>query len=202
VVREAVKLLAERGLVTISPGRGTFVSGLDPKLHSEQLGRLFRRGGHSYSDLHQVRQILEVEIAGLAAQKATPTDLEKMRQTIEEMDATVSPFTQVEFIKADTAFHAALAEATHNPVFSLFMDVLMDLLEDPRFLMSETPGVPARSQAHHKLIFESVRQGDAAAAREAMWQHTMQVAEDMEATERVRSAEGSPQPLNQPLAGE
>ena len=75
VVREAVKLLAERGLVTISRGRGTFVSQVDVKLYSEQLGRFFRRGGHSYNDLHEVRQILEVEIAGLAAQKATKEDL-------------------------------------------------------------------------------------------------------------------------------
>lgn len=189
VVREAVKLLAERGLVTISPGRGTFVSGLDPKFHSEQLGRLFRRGRHSYSDLHEVRQILEVEIAGLAAQRATAADLEKMRQAIAEMDATVHPFTQVEFIKADRAFHAALAEATHNSIFPLLMDMLMDLLEEPRFLMSQTPGVPARSQAHHLLIFESVLQGDAAAARQSMWQHTQQVAEDMETTLKARLAE-------------
>jgi GntR family transcriptional repressor for pyruvate dehydrogenase complex len=202
VVREAVKLLAERGLVTISPGRGTFVSGLDPKFHSEQLGRLFRRGGHSYGDLHQVRQILEVEIAGLAAQKATPADLEKMRQAIAEMDATVSPFTQVEFIKADTAFHAFLAEATHNSVFPLLMDVLMDLLEEARFLMSQTPGVPARSQAHHKLIFESVQRGDVAAARQAMWQHTQQVAEDMEATLSTPPAVGDQMPLDQTSAGE
>jgi len=199
VVREAVKLLAERGLVIILPGRGTFVSESDPKLQSEQLGRLFRRGGHSYSDLHEVRQILEVEIAGLAAQKATPADLEKMRQVIEKMDATVSPFTQVEFIKADTAFHAALAEATHNSVFPLLMDVLMGLLEEPRFMMSQMPGVPVRSQAHHRLIFESVQRGDADAARQAMWQHTQQVAEDIDATINTHTAEGNQLPSN--LAG-
>jgi GntR family transcriptional repressor for pyruvate dehydrogenase complex len=181
VVREAVKLLAERGLVNVLPGRGTFVSGLDPRLHSEQLSRFFRRGGHSYSDLHEVRKILEVEIAELAARRATPHEVEKMRQALEEMEANLSPLTQAEFIKADKAFHAALAEATHNPVFSLFIDVLMDLLEEARFLMAETPGVPARSQACHKLIFEGVSRGDALAARQAMWQHTQQVAEDMEA---------------------
>ncbi len=200
VVREAVKLLAERGLVTISPGRGTFVSGFDSKLHSEQLGRFFRRGGHSYSDLHEVRQILEVEIAGLAAQKATAADLERMTQAVEEMEATVSPFTQAEFIKADTAFHDALAEATHNSVFPLLMDLLMDLLEEARFLMSETPGVPDRSQAHHKLIFESVQRGDAAAARQAMWQHTQQVAEDMETILNAPPAEETHMPLNQSSA--
>ncbi|MBI1879856.1 MAG: FadR family transcriptional regulator [Chloroflexi bacterium] len=202
VVREAVKLLAERGLVTISPGRGTFVSELDPKFHSEQLGRVFRRGGHSYSDLHEVRKILEVEIAGLAAQKATPQDLEKMSQAIEEMNANLLPSAQVEFIKADTAFHAALAEATHNSVFPLLMDVLMDLLEEARFLMSQMPEVPARSQAHHILIFESVRQGDASAARQAMWQHTQQVAEDMEAILSVQIPEGTQLRFTQSPANE
>jgi len=65
----------------------------------------------------------------------------------------------------------------------------MDLLEEPRFLMSQTPGVPARSQAHHRLIFESVLQGDTATARQAMWQHTQQVAEDMETTLKAHLAE-------------
>ncbi len=118
------------------------------------------------------------------------------------MDATVSLSTQVEFIKADTAFHAVLAEATHNSVFPLLMDMLMDLLEEARFLMSQTPGVPARSQAHHKLIFESVERGDAAAARQAMWQHTQQVAEDMEATVSAHSTEGNQMSLNQSVAGQ
>lgn len=196
VVREAVKLLAERGLVTISPGRGTFVAEVDSKRHSEQLGRFFKRGGHSYQDLHAVRQILEVEIAGLAAQKATPADLAKMSQSIAEMDATVSPATQTEFIKADTAFHAALAEATQNAVFPLFMDVLMDLLEEPRFLMSKMADVPARSQAHHRLIFESVQRGDAAAARQAMWQHIQQVAEDIATAIRKEGADDTISPIS------
>ena len=202
VVREAVKVLAERGLVTILPGRGTFVSELDPKLRSEQLGRFFRRGGHSYSDLHEVRKILEVEIAGLAAQRATPQDLEKMRQALEEMDANLSPSTQAEFIKADTDFHAALAEATHNPVFALLIDMLMDLLEEARFLMSKMSGVPAKSQAGHKLIYESVRQGDVSAACQAMWQHTQQVAEDMETILSLQIPDGTQTPPLQPLANE
>jgi GntR family transcriptional repressor for pyruvate dehydrogenase complex len=194
VVREAVKLLAERGLVTISPGRGTFVSETDPKLRSEQVGRIFKMGDHSYNDLHEVRKILEVEIAELAAQRATPKDIEKMKQALEEMDARLSPASQAEFIKADATFHAALAEATHNPVFPLLIDVLMGLLEEARFLMSELSEVPPRSQNYHKLIFDSVSRGDAAAARQAMWQHTQQVAEDMEATWRLHNSEGDQTP--------
>jgi GntR family transcriptional repressor for pyruvate dehydrogenase complex len=192
VVREAVKLLAERGLVIVSPGRGTFVAEADSKFHSEQLGRFFRRGGHSYSDLHEVRKILEVEIAGLAAQRGTPQDLERMEQAVKAMDVTLSPSAQVEFIKADTSFHAVLAEATHNSVFPLLMDVLMELLQDARFLMAEIPEVPARSQAYHKLILECVQRGDATAARQAMWEHTQQVAEDMGAISSVPLTEETP----------
>jgi DNA-binding FadR family transcriptional regulator len=62
--------------------------------------------------------------------------------------------------------------------------------------------VPARSQAHHRLIFESILRGDAAAARRAMWQHTQQVAEDIEATINAHTIEENQIPFNPSLDGQ
>src|SRR5262245_49310224 len=75
VVREAIKALSERGMVTIQPGYGIFVREFDANHVSGQVGRLFRLNRSSYDDIALVRRILEMEIAGLAAENAQPQDL-------------------------------------------------------------------------------------------------------------------------------
>jgi len=175
-VREAIKLLRERGLVTIFPGRGTFVAELDTGLLSDQLGRFFKVGPGSCGDLNEVRQILEVEISGLAAQRAGVDDLAEMKRAIEEMEIYIA--SPDEYIEADSALHLALARATRNELFPLLIDVMADLLQDSRRMIFRVPGAPERGQAWHRLIYKAVEEGDAPAAREAMQKHMQQVSED------------------------
>ena len=185
VVREAIKVLRERGLVTILPGRGTFVAELDTGLLSDQLGRFFRVGPSSYDDLNEVRQILEVEIAGLAAQRASVDDLAEMKRAIKEMQAHIASLD--EYIEADSALHLALAKATRNELFPLLIDVMADLLQDSRRMIFQVTGAPERAQSFHRLIYEAVERGDAPAAREAMQRHMQQVTEDVEIAENLQS---------------
>jgi GntR family transcriptional repressor for pyruvate dehydrogenase complex len=176
VVREAVKLLAERGLVTILPGRGTFVAELDTNVISDQLGRFFKVGFYSHGDLNEARSTLEVEIAGLAAQRARAEDLEEMGQALEEMDRHIT--SPDEYIEADLAFHSALAKATRNEIFCLLERLIADLLRESRRMIYRVPGAAERGQNWHRLIYKAVEGADGAAAREAMRKHMQQVTED------------------------
>lgn len=188
VVREAVKLLAERGLVSVEPGRGTFIAELDTYLFSDQLGRFLRVGRHSYSDLNEVRRILEVEIASLAAQRAGVEDLERMKQAIQDMEDNITSADG--YIEADLAFHQALARATKNEIFLLLIDVMVDSLRELRRLTVQVPGAPERARDWHKVIYEAVEKGDSAAAREAMWGHMQQVTKDAQASKLAGSQSG------------
>ncbi len=169
VVREAVKALSERGLVTIQPGNGIFVSDLDSNHISDQVGRLFRLNGSSYRDIAVVRRILEVEIAGLAAQNATSEDLAEMKAAIDFMEAHQDSIEQ--FVLGDRNFHAALARSTHNKILPALLDAFVDQLDEFKRLIFLVEGAPQQGQASHKAIYAAVCEGDVERARAAMLRH-------------------------------
>ncbi len=179
VVREAVTLLAARGLVTVKPGRGTFIAEISSDSIVDHLDRYFRLGDQSHNDLNELRRILEVEIAFLAAQRANTENLAEMKQAIQAMDDNIA--VPESYIDADMAFHLAIAQAAQNAMFPLLTEVLADLLRESRLMIFEVPGAPERGQSWHRKIYEAVEKQDAVAAREAMRQHMQQVTEDAEA---------------------
>jgi GntR family transcriptional repressor for pyruvate dehydrogenase complex len=189
VVREALKVLAVKGLVTVEPGRGTFVADVDIDSVSEHLARLFRMGKMPHIDLIEFRKILEIEMAELAARRATPENLVEMKQAIADMDRHIS--SPEEYIAADLNFHLALAKATRNGMFPLLIEVVVDLLQQSRRLIFRVAGAPERGQHWHRLIHEAIEAGDTGRAREAMRQHLEQVAND--ASAGGRQSPGDPE---------
>ncbi|MBC8255311.1 MAG: FadR family transcriptional regulator [Ardenticatenia bacterium] len=124
VVREAVKVLEVRGLVAIQPGRGAFVVEDGTQSLSNHLARLFRMGRITHGDLIELRRVLEVEIAGLAAQHASAKSIKEMKQSLVKMDENIS--SPDRYIAADVNFHLALARATQNKMFPLLIEVIVD----------------------------------------------------------------------------
>src|SRR5262249_11393136 len=89
-VREAVKALREKGLVEIETGRGTFITHGVSKALRQSLDWVMRSGeGNALADLVQVRDILEPEIAALAAEKASERDVRSLAQAVKVMDAAM-----------------------------------------------------------------------------------------------------------------
>ena len=176
-VREAVKALREKGLVEAYPGRGTFITGGTSYSIRQSLDRMMKMGqaeGSGY--LAEVREILEPEIAALAAKRADQEDLAAMREEIEEMDAAKKDPDA--FIEADLDFHLALAEAAANPIILSLIDSIVGLLREQRMRIFHVEGGPERGQYHHKRIMEALEKGDPLGAREAMKAHLRQVRED------------------------
>ena len=176
-VREAVKTLRQKGLLEIQPGRGTFVTNRTARAARTSLGLMMKLGDTADSrNLTEVREILEPEIAALAATRATEDDLATMRQAIATMDAALHDVDT--FIEADLNFHLALARATQNGLIPTLIDPIVALLREHRKRVFNTPGAPERGQQYHKRIFDSVRKRNASSAREAMRAHLQQVRQD------------------------
>ena len=176
-VREAVKALREKGLVEAYPGRGTFVTDGTSHAIRQSLDRMIRIGqpeGSTY--LAEVREILEPEIAALAATRADAEDLASMREAVDIMDETKRDSDA--FIEADLDFHLALAEAAANPLILSLIDSIVGLLREQRMRIFQVEGGPERGQYHHKRILEAVERHDSLGAREAMKAHLRQVRED------------------------
>jgi GntR family transcriptional repressor for pyruvate dehydrogenase complex len=176
-VREAVKALREKGLVEAYPGRGTFITDGTSYSVRQSLDRMLRVGQAEGSGfLAEVREILEPEIAAMAASRADAEDLASMREQIAVMDgARREPD---EFIEADLDFHLALAEAAANPIILSLIDSIVGLLREQRIGIFQVEGGPERGQYHHKKILEAIEHRDPTGAREAMKAHLRQVRED------------------------
>jgi GntR family transcriptional repressor for pyruvate dehydrogenase complex len=180
-VREALKTLREKGLVEAYAGRGTFVTNGTSRSMRHTLDRVIRSGtAEGAVHLVEVREILEPEIAALAAQRADDDARSAMRESITVMDNSRSDAEG--FIEGDLDFHLALAEAAGNPLILSLIDSIVGLLREQRMRTYYIDGGPERGQYHHKRILEAVELHDAQAARDAMCAHLRQVREDSQKT--------------------
>lgn len=180
VVREAVRSLAAKGLVHVSQGRaGTTVSHPSAKSMTTSM-TLFLRAGQpqlDYEKLIEVRRTLEIEIAGLAAERRTAEDMANLDDNLREF-AKVSDDRE-QFARYDTAFHAALARATHNDLFILLLDSINEVMVEGRRLGFDVSGTAARAYRYHSAIFKQVKAGNVEGARNAMRDHLAEAADTM-----------------------
>lgn len=175
-VREAIKTLHEKGLVEALPGRGTFITNGSSNSMRQSLDRILKNGqpdGAAW--LVEFREILEPEIAALAATRATEQDIAAMREAVRVMDSALQDADA--FIEADLDFHLSLAEAAANPLILSLIDSIVGLLREQRTQIFSVDGGPAFGQVHHKRILDAVVRRESQGAREAMHAHLQQVRE-------------------------
>jgi GntR family transcriptional repressor for pyruvate dehydrogenase complex len=183
-VREAVKALREKGLVEIEAGRGTFITHGVSKALRHSLDWMVRSGdGNRLADLVQVRDILEPEIAALAAQMATDADIERLEQAVRVMDSAMESADV--YVEADLEFHLALATATQNKLIPTLIDPIVDLLRAQRSRIFLVEGGAQRGQFHHKRILDAIKQHDPMEARKAMQAHLAQVRQDSDEAHNI-----------------
>jgi GntR family transcriptional repressor for pyruvate dehydrogenase complex len=180
VVREAVRALSAKRLVEVEGGRGTVVRAPSARAAAESMGLLLRvqESAADADKVAEVRRVLENEIAKLAASRRTDADLVLLEALL---DAAEQHTDQPDaFIAEDVEFHAALARATHNELFSVLLDSLAQVMLEVRLLALRIPGTPRRSLAHHRAVYAAVAAGDPAAARAAMNEHMDEARETLQ----------------------
>ena len=186
-VREAVKTLREKGLVESYSGRGTFITNGTSQAIKQSLDFMMRIGQQDgLVQLAEVRQILEPEIAALAASRVQEQHLAMMREAVAVMDEALRDPDA--YIEADLDFHLSLAEAAENPIILSLIDSIVGLLREQRLRIFYVDGGPDRGQYHHKRILEAVEQRDEDRARDAMRAHLQQVREDSRVLSSERKA--------------
>lgn len=154
-IREAIRILANSGLLRVQQGVGTFVedtSGIKEPL----LQRLKRANAQ---DVDEVRQLLEMKIAEKAASYRTEEDIAKIRHFLELRTQAAHAGELYNCVEADIQFHIGIAEASQN-------DILADLYKSfavqlkSLFLQTypDTKTFIATSHLHHQLLESIIRQ--------------------------------------------
>lgn len=165
VIREAVKILEDRGILQVQAGSGTRTRLPSPDKVKESLLRLFRGQpipeAEDMERMLELRGILEETAAGLAAVRATPGDLDEIAAALREMAAAAQ--TDVTF-RADLRFHTALARAAHNRYFEMVLEPLTHvIIQQITLTDSYRVGLDL-----HQAVYEAVRARNPVAARQAV----------------------------------
>ncbi|MBW5483305.1 FadR/GntR family transcriptional regulator [Streptomyces bambusae] len=164
VLREALRALQAMGLTVSKTGKGTFVVANtveDPTF-----------GDYAASDLLEVRRHVEIPVAGYAALRRTPEDLDHLGHLLDRMEQETDTTA---WVAMDTVFHLAVAEASRNPVFRRVIEEIRDALARQSTFLNELGGRREQSNCEHRAILEALADGSEHDAVEAMSHHLLRV---------------------------
>jgi GntR family transcriptional regulator, transcriptional repressor for pyruvate dehydrogenase complex len=173
VVREAVRALVAKGVIEVRSGSGLRVAAVDAAAVSESIGLFLRGGSIDFERVHEVRTLLEVHIAGVAAERSTDEDVERLREVHERMQRDGADVDAAAL--DDLEFHRVIARATQNDLYLLLMDSIGTALIDIRRENLGSGSAPMTLR-QHEAILERISERDRDGAREAMAAHLEGVA--------------------------
>jgi GntR family transcriptional repressor for pyruvate dehydrogenase complex len=180
VVREAIARLRSDGVIVSRQGRGAVVMPLSEReTFRVDISALDKSG--NLADLFELRGLLEIEAAGLAAERRSETDLTEMRAALAAMDGHRN-FDEKR-LEADAAFHRALGIATGNSYLSVIIGYISSRLKDTTRATAEIYAkrdLVTVTINEHREVLKAVHAGDVPAARTAMAQHIRSAAERLE----------------------
>jgi DNA-binding FadR family transcriptional regulator len=195
-VREAIKVLAAKGLVEARPKTGTRVRSrdawnlLDPDVLAwRQDGAPPLRFVRSVTEL---RSIIEPGAAALAATRASAADLAAIDRAFHDMDAAVPldrPMDVDAFVEADTRFHTAILQAAGNDILEQLAHVVSVALRASFEITSRIPGSARATLPRHRAVLDAIRNGrpqPAAAAMRRLVKSVDQMIDEKPARKRPR----------------
>lgn len=169
-LREAVKALELIRVLDVRRGDGTYVTSLEPHLLTEAMAFVVDlHQDSSILELLEVRRILEPSAAGLAAQRRSEQDLEKLEASVR----AVSVDTDIEELVAhDLLFHSLIAEASRNSYLGTLLDALSSNTVRARIWRGLTQdNAVQRTLDEHQAILVAIRSGDTDLARALVTAH-------------------------------
>ena len=169
VIREALKVLKERGLIQPRNGGGSYLARPKTNTVSGALDRIIQINNISSDNLHSTRLILETESARLAAINANSEDIKKLEVILQEMeDESISPEHR---IWLDAEFHNNIARAGKNELLGIFIETMTLLLSDYMAKGMAGPIGINKTLKQHKKILEAIKKKDPKKAETALISH-------------------------------
>jgi GntR family transcriptional regulator, transcriptional repressor for pyruvate dehydrogenase complex len=193
VVREAVRGLAAKGLVEVRSGSGSVVARVSAGSVAETMQLFLQGASIDYDAIDEVLAMLEVHVAGVAAERATDEDLRGMRDVLRTMDAATADHQRCAALDAE--FHRCIARATHNPLYAVMLDAIGEPVTTVRQGTLSLQGRPGAAIRSHERILARIAARDGHGAREEMRLH---LADSRRVWERFLSVSRGAAPTAEP----
>lgn len=172
-VREALQTLERMGLIAIVHGEGARVLPLSADKVIAQISdaamHLLTGSSDLLEHLKEARLQFEVAMARQAAERATPAQVEQLRELLEAHKATLDDPQR--FLATDMAFHKGIAAISGNPIYAALSSAMLDWLEQFHFEAVRAPGAEKTTLNEHVKVFKCIAAGDGDGAAIALTAH-------------------------------
>ncbi len=168
VVREVIQRLRERGLLHVAPGSGTYLKESSALDWARPLDAVSRRNGTTIRQLVEARVMLEEQAARLAAVHANDEDFDNLTRAL---DAFNTAGGIIERGRADIAFHALIARASHNPVLEMMYGSIAPLVFEVMLRSLDDQEVMREGAPLHQDALDALKERDGNRAAELIGEH-------------------------------
>lgn len=173
-VRAALQKLSALGLLESRQGEGTFVSNESASnIYFNSLLPSLMWGNFELQEILEFRKIIEIETVKLAAERATPEEIQQLEQVEEQMRGEVregQPYDKKKFARQDMYFHEIIVRSARNSVLNRVYSIVKDALVANQLLIQEIIG-PKYTFVYHPKILEAIRNRDKETAGRLMEEH-------------------------------
>ena len=169
-LREAIRTLADQGVLEVRRGKGTFVSRQVEELNGQEFSRLERVRGQ-LRDLFELRSMFEPRCAALACRRATGEELADILQKGQAVERCIREGK--DRTKADQAFHTAIVRAAHNEFLLRLLPMIHQAVSTAVERGERKEQLSEDTLRDHALLLEFLRKRDGAGAEHAMAIHIL-----------------------------
>ena len=169
VIREALKLLRERGLITSRQGAATVITEPCTEVLARNLNRIILMKNVTPMQVYQIRMVLEMMSIHQATERFTEKDIEELCELNGDMIKSKGDRTLR--AELDMAFHKRIADIAENPLLSMMLDAVSTLMQPLIISNLEKLGDADRGDESHRKIIEAIRSGDGELASDVMKEH-------------------------------
>lgn len=181
IVREAIRDLERSGFVEIKrgPKGGAFVKRIKHDAITEIVRDILSMGHGRVSDIMEVRLQVEPMVAALAAKRATAEDIAMLEKYMEYEPEMPSE----EYTRWNVKFHRLVAKCSHNQMYEILINILMDFTQDLISLLKEKEKV-IHDRTSHPQILEFLKKGDASGTEKLFREHLEEIVPVMKELEK------------------
>lgn len=169
IIREALKILKERGLIDLRTGEGAYITKPASQTLTDLIGRMLVMDNIDAASVYEMRVLFEIKACSLAAERATEQEfqeLENINQQMKEQSENIDARVEL-----DLLFHAHIAKITKNPLLGLFVQSMTSLLKTMIKQAIQFPGGSENGIEYHQKIIDCLRSRDLQRAEDVMREH-------------------------------